>query len=152
MQRIIISMPLSESMYARFRLATTMLTTYQIAIVSVWTLAFFLSEVFLCGPHPEKRWLGKDRTHCVDENNLNLVYAVTDATFDILIIVMPFPCIRKLKMDRRQQLGVAGIFALVRSRPYPSLFMQNSTLGHEMTCQAIRSLHGLCKGTSLDTR
>jgi hypothetical protein len=83
-----------------------------IALVTTWTAAFLIVDVFLCGTTPWVLWTPGAVHTCVNRNNLNLLFSITDAVGDILIVSMPFPVISKLQIDRRQKIAVALIFLL----------------------------------------
>lgn len=79
----------------------------------MWTLAFWLAEIFICGTHPKALWDGKPaNVHCANQSYLLLWFAITDVLGDILILTMPYPCIRKLQMDRRRKIAISGVFML----------------------------------------
>ena len=76
-----------------------------ILLVTLWSLAFF------CGPENIlKHALGK--IHCVNSAQLLLWFAITDVVGDLVVLTMPYPCIRSLQMKRTKMLGLIGIFTL----------------------------------------
>ena len=84
-----------------------------IGLIIAWGTAFFFAEVFACGTNPESQWdPNAGSGSCVDLTWLNLVFSITDVIGDILVVTMPFPCIRKLQMSNREKFGIAFIFML----------------------------------------
>ena len=83
-----------------------------IIFIAAWTVAFFFAEVFVCGTQPQVKWTAGAVKHCVDETALDMAFAVTDTFGDILIVLMPYPVIRKLQIGTREKLGLVGIFLL----------------------------------------
>jgi hypothetical protein len=88
--------------------------TFMIALIGVWSLAYMIAEIFVCGATPWVLWTpGMDpNSVCVNRNDLNFTYAISDVIGDIMVVFMPFPVIRSLHMDGRQKMGVAIIFLL----------------------------------------
>ena len=84
-----------------------------IGLILAWATSFFFAEVFECGANPEAQWDPAAKpAHCVNQTWMNFFFAVTDVIGDILVVTMPYPCIRKLQMSKREKLGVAMIFLL----------------------------------------
>ena len=84
-----------------------------IALITIWTLFYLVAELFECRARPSILWTpDASRASCINITNLNFSFAITDVLFDIMVVVMPYPCIRKLHMGRREKLGLAGIFLL----------------------------------------
>jgi hypothetical protein len=96
--------------HQRFRTVNT----FVIILIGLWSLAYMIAEIFVCGTTPQVLWThGADpNAVCVNRNDLNFTYAISDVIGDILVVFMPFPVIRKLQMDRRQKIGVGLIFML----------------------------------------
>ena len=86
--------------------------TSAIIIIILWSLAYTMAEILVCGAHPESLWNDSDRKSCVNQTWLNFTYAITDTLFDIIVISMPYPALRKLQLGRRAKLGLAAIFLL----------------------------------------
>lgn len=85
-----------------FRIANDIL----IVLISLWGVTFMFTEIFLCGPnshhgHP-----------CAPQEWASLWFAITEVLGDIAILVLPYPCIRKLQMSRRDKIGLSAIFFL----------------------------------------
>ena len=91
-----------------------MFNNIMIVLVLAWTIAYTFAEAFECDIHPEVQWSGGDNSHvgCVDQNSLDLSFAITDVVGDVLVISMPYPCIRALHMSKRERTGLALIFLL----------------------------------------
>ena len=77
-----------------------------IVLVIVWSLVFLFTAAFLCGSesshgHP-----------CAPSEWDVLWFAITDVLGDAAILALPYPCIRKLQMRRRDKWGLAAVFML----------------------------------------
>ena len=84
-----------------------------IALIFWWTLAFLLAKIFVCGLHPGVLWSRDSTTQgCANQRLLLLWFAITDVIGDIAVLSMPYPCIVKLQMNRREKLGISGVFLL----------------------------------------
>ena len=84
-----------------------------IAIVVVWTVAFFLANVLQCYPI----WInwnasGAQADQCINTNMMYKAQAWTDVLTDIMILSLPVPCIWALQMPARHKVGVTSIFLL----------------------------------------
>ena len=86
---------------------------FLIILILLWALAYFLAEIFVCGGNPSALWNpAAGPATCVNQTWLNFTFAITDVIGDILVVVTPYPCIRKLNMRRREKLAIALIFLL----------------------------------------
>ena len=84
-----------------------------ITIIFWWTLAFLLAEIFVCGLHPGVLWSPDATTQsCANQNMLLLWFAITDVIGDIAVLSMPYPCIVKLQMNKKEKVGISGVFLL----------------------------------------
>ena len=84
-----------------------------IGLIISWSLAFFFAEVFECGTNPAAQWdPAAGPPKCVNITAMNFAYAITDVIGDILVVTIPYPCIRKLNMSTREKFGIALIFML----------------------------------------
>ena len=84
-----------------------------IAIVSVWTIAFFFSNLLQCYPI----WVNWESSgglidYCINTNMMYLAQAWTDVLTDTMILSLPIPCIWALQMPARHKVGVTAIFLL----------------------------------------
>ena len=88
---------------------------FMIGLVIAWAIAFTLTEIFVCGAHPNILWdpaSVHEATTCVNQSWLDWFFSLTDVPFDLVIVLMPFPCIRKLQMGGREKASIAFIFSL----------------------------------------
>ena len=85
-----------------------------ITLVILWALGFFWAEVFVCDTDFTIQWKTRETAamHCTDHGLELLLFAISDLVGDVLIVLMPFPCIRDLHMSRREKWAVAFIFLL----------------------------------------
>ena len=74
-------------------------------------MAFTFAEIFGCGTNPGSQWGSSDLGHCINLIWLNFAFSITDTLGDILVVVIPFPCIRKLHLDTRHKVMLLLIFA-----------------------------------------
>ena len=83
------------------------------AVICCWAFAFFFAEVFLCGLHPGVLWSGNTTNQgCASQLLVLLWFAITDVLGDIAVLAMPYPCIVKLQMNKKEKLGISGVFLL----------------------------------------
>ena len=84
-----------------FRVANSVL----IAIITLWGLVFFLDEAIV-----------EYDTHidnAAESQKWSLFwFAITDVLGDIAILILPYPCIRKLQMGRQAKVGLTIVFLL----------------------------------------
>lgn len=86
-----------------------------IIIVVTWTVAFLFSNMLQCYPI-SVNWtgLGGDVDTCIDENMMYVGQAFSDAITDLIILVMPIPCVStpthslSIQTDRHQDLGTSA--------------------------------------------
>lgn len=82
-----------------------------ISIVTIWAVAFFIAFTLQCYPISMNWTLyGAMDKVCVNTNALILAQAYSDVFTDILILILPLPCIWSLQMPVRHRLAVCGIF------------------------------------------
>ena len=83
-------------------------------IVIFWCLAFFVAQAFQCGVHPSNWWTNKYTEHylCFMTGILETVFSVTDILLDLLILAIPIPIIRNLRMTRAKKGGILFVFLL----------------------------------------
>lgn len=85
-----------------FRIANDIL----IALIALWGVVFLFIYAFLCGfdsqhGHP-----------CAPQEWGSLWFAITDVLGDVAILTLPYPCIRRLQMSKRDKIGLSLIFLL----------------------------------------
>ncbi|MCJ1380091.1 hypothetical protein MMC17_003194 [Xylographa soralifera] len=89
-------------------------TMTMVALVSMWTISFFFSFLFICGKTPADYWISSktEKGYCVATQELHLSFAISDTILDILIILMAIPMIWNLRMSTSRKFAVTGIFSL----------------------------------------
>ena len=77
-----------------------------VVLIALWGLVFFLLQVILesnkyytVQPWASQEWL-------------LLWFAITDVLSDIAVLALPYPCIRKLRMNRQFKVELTFIFLL----------------------------------------
>ena len=65
-----------------------------ITIVVIWIVGFFFTNMLQCYPISEN-WTGLGGTAdaCIHENMMYIGQAVSDAITDLMILVIPIPCV-----------------------------------------------------------
>jgi len=87
-------------------------TMVMIVLVIVWTLAFGIGAIFLCGAHPTFAWapVAVVAEQCSAQLPFLEGYAISDFIMDVLIWSLPLPKIWALHMTVRRKIAVAGVF------------------------------------------
>lgn len=81
------------------------------AIVAMWTIGFFFSNLLQCWPISTNwDYSGFVTSKCIDTNMMYLAQAWSDVITDVMILSMPAPCIWALQMSTKHKIGVIGIF------------------------------------------
>ena len=83
------------------------------AMVFTWTVGFFFANLFQCWPI-SVNWtgFGGDPWYCINSNIMLIAHAWTDVFTDVIILMMPLPCIWALQMKTMHKVGVSAIFLL----------------------------------------
>ncbi|CAD6584913.1 MAG: hypothetical protein ASARMPREDX12_001790 [Alectoria sarmentosa] len=84
-----------------------------IAVVLIWTVAFFFANLFQCWP----LWIdwtgfGSTVDNCIDTNAMYLAQAWSDVLTDLIILTLPLPCIWIMQLPVRHKVAVSGMFLL----------------------------------------
>ncbi|KAL9071978.1 MAG: hypothetical protein Q9161_003910 [Pseudevernia consocians] len=84
-----------------------------IAVVLVWTVAFFFANLFQCWP----LWIvwtgfGSTVQNCINTNIMYLAQAWSDVLSDVVILTLPLPCIWVMQLPVRHKVAVSGMFLL----------------------------------------
>ncbi|KAG8527122.1 uncharacterized protein KY384_008551 [Bacidia gigantensis] len=84
-----------------------------ITLVVLWTLGFFLVQVFDCGTRFYVNW-GRlsDLQKCLSSFKQLLACSISDVIIDIFILILPMPLIWMLHMPPQKKIAVTGIFLL----------------------------------------
>lgn len=63
-------------------------------IIVIWTVGFFFANMLQCYPISEN-WTGSGGTAdtCINEDMIYIGQAFSDAITDLMILVMPIPCV-----------------------------------------------------------
>ncbi|KAI3316660.1 hypothetical protein HD806DRAFT_517081 [Xylariaceae sp. AK1471] len=97
--------------WASFRRVNNVL----ILIVALWALSFSLSDVLLCGAHPELNWSYNQTLalyRCGNRGVELLTFSVTSVATDIPILSLPFFYISRLQMSSQKKWAVFFVFGL----------------------------------------
>lgn len=85
---------------------------------STWTVMFFvfgylfsnlLTQIFGCAP-VDKFWKPKTPGHCLVLTKAVYAYGSMNFISDLFIFVLPLPMIWRLKLSRKEKLGVTLVF------------------------------------------
>lgn len=88
-----------------FRIANNVL----IVVMLIWGVVFLFLGSFICVGNGGVDLNG---LNCAAEQWSLLWFGITEVLGDIAILSLPYPCIRKLQMNKREKVGLAAIFAL----------------------------------------
>lgn len=84
-------------------------------LICIWTLAFALADLLLCGTELELNWAldqSIPQKKCGDKGLLLLLFGVTSVITDILVLGLPFLFMRKLQMPSGKKWAAAAVFVL----------------------------------------
>ena len=61
----------------------------------MWTVAFFLAFLFICGSKPRSFWISAkvELASCVETQKLHNGFAISDVILDIIIMSMSVPVV-----------------------------------------------------------
>ena len=79
--------------------------------VILYALASIVATIFQCWPI-ERMWNRKVEGQCIDLTAFWYANATAYILGDIIILCLPMPVIRSLKLPRRQRYGLMLVFAL----------------------------------------
>ena len=70
-------------------------TKLAIAVVVLWTVAFFFGFIFDCGTHFSSNWgsVEDEIVNCGDSTNLDNGLVVSDLITDVIILCLPLPVV-----------------------------------------------------------
>ena len=74
-------------------------------------IALFLATVFECTPI-RKSWIARTPGHCFPQKVLPYTSGTLNVASDILVLVLPIPCIWGLNMKIGRKLRVLSVFGL----------------------------------------
>lgn len=89
-------------------------TVVMLSVVTAWSIAFFLSFLFICRGTPADYWISAktEKAHCVATQKLHLGFAISDTILDCFIMIMAIPMIWNLHMSKARKFAVTGVFGL----------------------------------------
>jgi len=73
-------------------------------------IAIFFALIFACNPQ-EAIWNPMIPGKCIDQQDVFVITAVVNVFVNIIILILPLNCLRKLQMPIQRKLGIALIFA-----------------------------------------
>ncbi|KAL8894621.1 MAG: hypothetical protein Q9192_004176, partial [Flavoplaca navasiana] len=83
-----------------------------------WSMMFFVcgylmanlwTQIFGCSPR-SKYWEPSTPGHCIDYTKAGLAYGSMNIISDLLILILPIPLVWRLKLSRREKVGISVIF------------------------------------------
>ncbi|GCB19301.1 hypothetical protein AAWM_02186 [Aspergillus awamori] len=94
------------------RTAFHSVTMCMIVLVSVWTVAFGVGTIFICGAHPVNAWgtIAVVTTECSLQVPIVEGYAISDFIMDVIIWLLPLPRIWLLNISVRQKMALGLVF------------------------------------------
>ncbi|KAL1620451.1 hypothetical protein SLS56_009682 [Neofusicoccum ribis] len=91
--------------------ATRITLICMLIFVALYTLQAVIVTIFSCTPVSDF-WNGENPGLCIDIKAFWIFHAVFTISFDILIIYLPIPIIRRLKISRKQRVTLIILFSL----------------------------------------
>lgn len=96
-----------------------LLTWAMIALTSCWGIAFFFLALFSCTPI-QKNWKFELEGKCVAWGSKNpdiffaswAAHSASNMMLDILVLLLPIPFLRGLRMGGKTRLGLIGLFTM----------------------------------------
>ncbi|PYH58625.1 uncharacterized protein BO96DRAFT_245300 [Aspergillus niger CBS 101883] len=94
------------------RTAFHSVTMCMTVLVSVWTVAFGVGTIFICGAHPVNAWgtIAVVTTECTVQVPIVEGYAISDFIMDVIIWLLPLPRIWLLNISVRQKMALGLVF------------------------------------------
>lgn len=130
---------------------------WTVLIVSdILSLGFLLFNIFQCTPidYFWLRWDGQHKGHCVSASDVTLAGAVIDLFWTVLILVIPLPCILRLKLPPYKKFAATVMFAwgictiAIMCFRFTTLKAYDADIGQNATVDAIKVT--LWSGIELD--
>jgi len=89
-------------------------TAITIAIITLWTVAYFFAFLFICGTTPSNYWKSAkdEKAFCVKTQKLHLSFAVSDMILDCIVMIIALPMIWNLHMSTSRKFAVTAVFGL----------------------------------------
>lgn len=81
-----------------------------IGIIVTYTIVTIFTSIFICVPVSSFWTLEEGR--CINRFASWFANAAVNLVTDLLIIILPMPMIRRLKLQRRQKIALMSIFAI----------------------------------------
>jgi len=85
-------------------------TNVMLVIIGLWLTAFFLTTLFQSWPISQN-WTGVGR-NLMNYPDMYLALGATDLAIDVVILCMPMPVIKSLKLEAKKKITVACILGL----------------------------------------
>ena len=83
-----------------------------LAVIVAYTVAIILVLVFACNPI-DKSWdITIKSGQCIDKGALYVATAAINAATDLMLLLLPLPIIRQLKLPVLQKVGVMLMFVI----------------------------------------
>lgn len=80
-------------------------------LCSALCIACLLATALVCTP-PSKIWRFNLEGHCGDRRMLHTVSAVSGTILDGLIVCIPLPMVRHMRLSRSRKVALGGIYTL----------------------------------------
>lgn len=99
--------------FARYR-SFNIVSWTLIAIVTGWTITFFIGLLFDCGSKFSANWgsLGEIAEQCPFGFLPTVIYTIMDACLDLIVLILPIPWIFQLNLSITNKLSITGCFML----------------------------------------
>ncbi|KAF2014114.1 hypothetical protein BU24DRAFT_441763 [Aaosphaeria arxii CBS 175.79] len=93
--------------YPKFRVIAYTILVY----IVLSTLVIFLATIFTCTPIPSF-WNRDINGKCLDINALAYANSANAIAHDVILLILPLVCIRKLNMARYRKIAVGAMFCI----------------------------------------
>lgn len=106
-----LSLLLTYLRFAGFQRQYRIILWTVIVLVTLNSIIFAFVFAFTCTP-PAKTWNRELPGKCLDELRFYFAIAGASIGFDLLVIGLPFPILKKLQLDMRKKIGLGVLFGL----------------------------------------
>ncbi|KAF2721511.1 hypothetical protein K431DRAFT_268668 [Polychaeton citri CBS 116435] len=112
-------------------------------VVSSGAIAFAITNIFQCLP-VHRVWDPSIHGSCYDIRAFWFSHAAFNATFDIVVYVLPIPFISRLKISRSKKAGVIAIFAfgafVIAAAIVRMIMLKGASKAHDPTWGTVNAL------------
>ncbi|KAI9370026.1 hypothetical protein BJX61DRAFT_545024 [Aspergillus egyptiacus] len=89
----------------------TFILSLTAATIAAYTIAFALALLFVCRPI-RQAWDGSIPGSCYERGNIHVATTIANLISDIILILIPIPMVRELRLPTLQKIGVMLMFGV----------------------------------------